>query len=182
MLGWRRLCDDDNVRSARLTPVVWPYVKSNLVRGLAFLALVLATISAALLTSQFTFIAVAISAVAFLLAGSVLSNAGQIASSLRPFVRRSVHVAVWGQSLPATDAAAFQVDSIRALGAGLLIHLRPGLGQPHTLLKVAQPSAARPEDDRIEIAKARYVSWGGVKLKPNAAHPALSLIVTSSLQ
>jgi hypothetical protein len=126
---------------------------------------------------QYRFAAIVVALVAFLLAATVLSRAGELARTLAPYVKRSVHVQVWGTALPATDGSPLEVDSIRALSAGLLIHLRPGAGGARTLLKVAQSGAARLEDDRLEIAEARYVSWGGTKMKREPGHPAVTISV-----
>src|SRR5258708_15607388 len=124
-----------------------------------------------MLTTQFRFLAVFIAAVAFLLGGTGFSNAGRLATSLAPFVKRSVRVQVWGTSLETAAGSSFDVDSIMAAGAGLLIHLRPGPNGKRTLLKVAQPRSARLVDCRVEIAEARYVSWGGKKFQPGLRQP-----------
>lgn len=154
-------------------------MKSMNLRLIAFLAVGMAALAAAMLTTQFRFLAVFIAAVAFLLGGTAFSNAGRLARSLAPFVKRSVRVKVWGAPLTATDDSPLEIGSIMAAGAGLLIYLRTGPNGKRTLLKVAQPGSARVEADRVEISEARYVSWGGTKLQPAAGHPAVVLSITS---
>ena len=61
----------------------------------------------------------------------------------------------------------FEIDSVAAFGAGLLIHVRAAAGGPRILLKVAQPHAAIVREDRVEIGNAAYVSWAGGRLKRN---------------
>src|SRR5712671_8053875 len=100
------------------------------------------------------------------LAGTLLSNATRIASALRHLVGESVHVEVWGTSLPTTNDEPLEVTSITALGAGLLIRLRVTRGGPSVLLKIAQPRSSTLEKDRVEIREAAYVSWGGTRLRP----------------
>ena len=79
--------------------------------------------------------------------------------------------------LPASGEPIFEIDSISAFGAGLLIHLRAASGGPRSLLKIAQPGSARLEGDRLEIGQAAYVSFAGTKLRPAAGktEPALVL-------
>ena len=144
-------------------------------RGIAFLAVGLTALAVALLTTHFRFFAIVLALGCFLVGGTILSQAGQLARSLAPFVTCSVRVEVWGTPLPASDDSPFEVDSIKAVGAGLLIHLRRGSGGARTLLKVAQPRSARIEEHRVEISQARYVSWAGTRLKPDSGHPAVVL-------
>jgi hypothetical protein len=102
--------------------------------------------------------------VSFFLTGTLLSRAGRLSKSLAPWVKSRVHVEVWGRPLEGSGEQVFEIDRIAAFGAGLLIHLRPIAGGPRSLLKIAQPLASRFENGRLEIADARYVSWGGKKL------------------
>lgn len=120
----------------------------------------------------------------FLLAGTTLSNASQIARAVRPFVGKSVGVEVRGRPLPVPGETAFRIDSISAFGAGLLIRLRPASGGPRRLLKVAQPGPATVRDDRVEIRGAAYVSWAGARLGPGTGDgvPTLVLLVTGGLR
>ena len=91
-----------------------------------------------------------------------LFGKGPIVSALHPFVGHAVRVMVWGAQI--IDESPLIVDSVRSFGAGLLIFIRRGAGGPRTLLKVAQPKHLSVVDGRVEIAQARYVSWGGRKL------------------
>ncbi|MGZ5475857.1 MAG: hypothetical protein ACXW29_05390, partial [Thermoanaerobaculia bacterium] len=90
-----------------------------------------------------------------------------------------VRVEAWGMPLPASSEAIFEIDSVAAFGAGLLIHLRPGSGgRRRSLLKVAQPRSASVGEGRIEIGEAAYVSWAGTKIKRATGTnvPALKLL------
>jgi hypothetical protein len=146
-------------------------------RGIAFFISGLAALSAAVIATQFRFVAIAVGLICFLLGATALSRAGQIATALRPFRDRSVRVQVWGAPVPVTGGSTV-VDSVMALSAGLLIYLRPSPEDRRTLLKVAQPGPARVGAGRVEIDNARYVSWGGKKLVPVAGHPALTILIT----
>lgn len=148
------------------------------IRGVLFTILGLAGLAAALLNPQFRFLGVAVGVIFFFLAGTGFSKANQIAISLRPFVKKPIRVEVWGMPLPASGEAILEVDSVKAFGAALLIHLRATSGGPRTLLKVAQPKSSRLEEGRIEIGEAAYVSWAGTKLKPAVGTnmPALVLL------
>ena len=147
------------------------------IRALFFVLLGLAGIAVALLAGELRLFGIVVGLLSFLLAASVLSKAGQLAGALQPFVRRAVRVEVWGMPLPAAGEAGFQVESIRSLGAGLLVFLRPRPRGPQTLLKVAQPGSEKLEGNRAEIRDAAYVSWAGAKIKPAAGEtkPALRL-------
>jgi hypothetical protein len=152
------------------------------IRGILFAVLGFAGIAAALLNPRWHLLGVGAALVFLFLGGTALSNATQIVRSLRPFVKESVRVEVWGAPLPSSSEAVFEIDSVTAFGAGLLIHLRTTPGGPRSLLKVAQPGSVMLDGDRIEISKARYVSWAGKKLKPalDKRAPALVLFTRSS--
>ena len=114
--------------------------------------------------------------IAFFIAGTALSKATRFKKLLRPFVKRNVSVEVWGAPVPDSSRPLFEIDSISAFGAGLLIHLRASNGGPRVLLKVAQPVSASVHDDRIEISDAAYVSFAGTRLRRAITAPALSLV------
>src|SRR5437016_4475068 len=99
-------------------------------RGIVFVVLGLAGFTAALFSSRLQFMGVGVGLIFFFLAGTVFSNATQIAKSLRPWVKKPVEVEVWGMPLPTSSQERFEIDSISAFGAGLLIHLRPASGGP----------------------------------------------------
>jgi hypothetical protein len=124
-----------------------------------------------------TFVWILAAAVLLFIAATLNSKAMGISRSLRPFVKRSVRIEVWGNAIPDSSRPMFEIDSIAALGAGLLIHVRAAAGGPRMLLKVAQPRTATVRDDRIEIDDAAYVSFAGGRLKRSGdAHiPAVVL-------
>ena len=109
------------------------------------------------------FIAVLVALAVFLFVGTRLSNAGRLSASLQDVPGRSVEVHVWGAPL-AHSSATFQMDSVRALGAGLLIFLRQSPEGRPSLLKVAQPRASTVQGPTTEIRDARYVQWDGRRL------------------
>ena len=109
------------------------------------------------------------------LAGTAFGRASGLATSLRPFVGRPVRVEVWGASLPGSGEARYEVASIMAFGAALLIHLRAVPGGRRILLKVAQPGSGRVEDNHLEVADARYISWNGTRLPRSVGVAALVL-------
>jgi hypothetical protein len=109
-----------------------------------------------------------------LMAGAtLLSNAARIADQLTSLVGKSVRIEVWGQ--PIEPTGAFQVQSVRALGAGLHIFLRSPLAKSPQDLKIAQPRAAQVTATQLTIAGAAYVSLAGTKLRRNGDRPALNV-------
>src|ERR1700686_3819854 len=84
-------------------------------------------------------------------AGTANSKAMRISRSLRPFVKKIVRVEVWGNAIPDSSRPMFEIDSIAAFGAGLLIQMRSTSGGPRILLKIAQPRSATVREDRVEI-------------------------------
>jgi hypothetical protein len=119
--------------------------------------------------------AVLLALVSFLIIGTRLSNAGRLSASLQTLPSRSVEVRVWGAPLASDSSPVFQVDSVRALGAGLLIFLRQAPKSGPTLLKVAQPRAARVEGPAVEIGHAAYVQWDGRRLPRVPDLPAVRI-------
>ena len=108
-------------------------------RGIVFSLFGLASLFVAATIAHFEFMALAIGLACFLIAASSFSNAGQLAPSLRPFVKHPVRVEVWGASLPATTAPLFELDSVSAVGEGLLIHLRAISGGPGPCSRLPNP-------------------------------------------
>lgn len=147
------------------------------IRGAVFAILGLAGFVVLSVNPVFRVAGVVVACVCFFLAGTALSSASQIAMALRPVVGKFVRVEVRGIALPAPGEAPFQVVSISAFGAGLLIRLAPASGGPRRLLKVAQPGPATVGDDRIEIRGAAYVSWAGAKLGPGTGDGAPTLVL-----
>ena len=147
-------------------------------RGIFFAICGLAALAVAIFNPHLHLLTVGVAFACFLIAGSVFSNANRLAGSLRPFLKKSVRVEAWGMALPASNEAIFEIDSVSAFGAGLLIYLRPGSGGRRSLLKVAQPRSASVSEGRIEIGEAAYVSWAGKKIKRAAGTnvPALKLV------
>jgi hypothetical protein len=121
------------------------------------------------------FVAVLVALAAFLIIGTRLSNAGRLSVSLQSLRSRSVTVHVWGAALPGDGNATYRVDSVRALGAGLLIFLRQSPNGTSTLLKIAQPRASRIEAPLLEVGHAAYVQWEGRRLPRVEGVPALRI-------
>jgi len=148
-------------------------------RGAVFIALAVAGLAFATVDTPLHPAGLAIAALFFFLATGVFSRAGGLAHSLQPLVRISVRVEIRG--LPLEGGAIFEVESIKAVGAGLLIHLRAASGGSRRLLKIAQPRSPRPEQSRFEIGSAAYVSWAGARqpLVAGTKAPAVVLIPVS---
>jgi len=147
-------------------------------RGIVFATCGLGGFGVALFNTQLRPIGLVVAVIFFFLAGTALSTASLIARSLQSFVGKPVRAEVWGRPLPNSGGEAFDVVSISAFGAGLLIRLRPSAGGRRSLLKVAQPKSARVEMGRIEIGDAAYVSWAGTKLQPARKAPATVLLAS----
>lgn len=130
------------------------------------------------LDKTFSLLGIGVAVACLFIAGSTLSTATQLADSLRASVKRSVRVSVWGLALPPSAETIFEIDSISAFGAGLLIYLRAMPGGTTGQLKIAQPRSAHLTDDRLEIGEAAYISWSGRNLARAAdtKTPALTLI------
>jgi hypothetical protein len=116
--------------------------------------------------------------IVFSIAGTALSKATRFKKLLRPFVKRKVSIEVWGVPIPDLSRPVFEIDSISALGAGLLIHLRTNSGGPRVLLKIAEPVSTTIHEGHIEISDARYVSFAGMKLKRIPGSNAVDFIVS----
>lgn len=121
---------------------------------------------------------IGVAVVAFLVAGTAMSGANRIASSLVGFVGKRVIVDAWGAPIPVTGGSYLVVESVTAFGAGLLIRLRVGADGNGVLLKMAQPRAATVGDEIAEIREAAYVSWGGTKLTRGARGQERAVIIT----
>ena len=141
------------------------------VAAIPLLLLGLLGCTVALIDPRFSLPGIAVGIVAFFAAGTLSSNAWQLAKSLRPLLGKPLRFEVWGVAADAD--ARFEIETASAFGAGLLIHLHRVPGGPRLLLKVAQPRAARREDGLLEIGEAAYVSWAGTRLARVVGAPAL---------
>lgn len=144
-------------------------------RGGLFIVLAVAGLAFAALDTPLRLVGVTIAALFLFLAASIFSRAGGLARSLQPLVRKSVRVEIRG--LPLEGDAIFEVDSIKAVGAGLLIHLRAASGGSRRLLKIAQPRCPKLEEHRFEIGSAAYVSWAGTRRPPAAGTKAPAVVL-----
>ena len=137
----------------------------------------LAAIAAAALTSRIAFLAIAV--ICFIGLASSLGEAGRLVQSLRDFEGRSVNVVVWGSAVQGKPDAPLRVETVGAVGAGLLIYLASS-GASRTLLKVAQPRAWRLENRHLVIGDAAYVQWAGKRLARQEGSSAVSISSVSS--
>ncbi|HEV2720987.1 MAG TPA: hypothetical protein VG323_13275 [Thermoanaerobaculia bacterium] len=106
-----------------------------------------------------------VAAAAGLLLATKLSQAGRLRAPLAQFRGHAVDIRVWGNELP--DAA--EIESVKAIGAGLHLFLRGG----H--LKIAQPSSASVDERGAVIAEARYVQWRGKRIPRAGGAPAVTI-------
>src|SRR6266568_7882385 len=114
----------------------------------------------------------------FLAGSSLFGKTNQFAQRLQPFVGRSVRVLAWDSELPGHSAETFIVQSVRALGAGLHLYLRPLPQGSPIHLKIAQPREATVDDAGVTIREAKYVQWVGRKVpKSQAAIPFVLTVV-----
>jgi len=121
---------------------------------------------------------IGIAVVAFLVAGTAMSGANRIASSLVSFVGKRVVVEVWGTPIPLIGDGHLVVASAAAFGAGLLIRLHAGAEGPGVLLKVAQPRGAIVGSTVAEIQGAAYVSWAGARITGDARGQTRAVTIT----
>jgi hypothetical protein len=151
-------------------------VRSPLARA-GLIAGSLASVAAAAATSRVAFLVLAV--LLLLPIATSLSPAGRIAASLRSLRRRAVSAVVWGVPLLGSASAAAHVESVGALGAGLLIYLSHS-GDGRTLLKVAQPRSWLFENGRLVIEDAAYVQWAGKRLARAQGVPAVTISPVAS--
>jgi len=144
-------------------------------RAILIAVLGFAAISSAFWLPAWPTAAFVLGSAALFLVSSTLSIAGRTARSLQPFLDARVRVLVWGVPLPASDGL-FYVESIAALGVGLLIKLQLAPGAPGILLKIAQPRDVLLSE-RVAIGGAAYIQWSGRRLAPSASHPSPALVL-----
>jgi hypothetical protein len=149
------------------------------VRGIACAILGVAGFAVGFLCPQFQLPGLGAGVIFFFLAASSLSTAAHLARALAPWVNSCVHIEVWGRPLPDSSEKRFEIDSIVAFGAGLLIRVHEtASGGSRSLLKIAQPRSGSLGPDRVEIPDARYVSWAGRKLPPDTETKMPALVLT----
>ena len=146
-------------------------VRSPLAR-IGLIAGSLACCVASALTSRSSFLAVAV--VLLVPIGTSLSHAGRIAVSLRNLRQRDVAAVVWGVPIVGSAPGSLRVESIGAVGAGLLFYLSQS-GDARTLLKVAQPRSWRVEHGGLIVQEAAYVQWAGKRLARAQGVPAVTI-------
>lgn len=149
---------------------------SSTIRGTLLAAAGVTGLAVAALIPAFRQPALVVALILLFLAATSLSRATRIAGSLPPLANRPVQVQVWGNALAAETA--LEVDSIRAFGAALLIHLRPAGGGARHLLKVAQPGPGRVQPGRLEIPHAAYISWAGTRLHRDVERQQTALVLS----
>jgi hypothetical protein len=143
-----------------------PVVRIGLIAGR------LAVVAAAAMTSRSILLVVAL--LLLLAVATSLSQAGRLAVSLQGLKGQAINAVVWGTPIRGAEAAGLHVESVGAVGAGLLITLMDA-GQVKTRLKVAQPRSWLVEDGRVVIADAAYVQWAGKRLARADGFPAIAI-------
>ena len=147
-------------------------------RGVVFGVLGAVVVAGALfLPTPWRHAALGAGAVLLFLAATRVGLAGRAVDALSPFRDAPVHVAVWGRTLPGASAEGMQLESVRAVGAGLLLTLRSRADGSRAVLKVAQPRGIEIGDagGRAEIRDARFVQWQRERLPAAADAPAVVL-------
>jgi hypothetical protein len=90
-----------------------------------------------------------------------------------------VRVSAWGEPLPGSAGALYVVETITGIGAGLYIQLfRHDDENSGGVLKIAQPQGESLGDERIEIASAKYVQWGRIRVERPVGTSAPALVIT----
>ena len=147
-------------------------VRSPLVRA-GLIAGSLAAVVAAVMTSTAS---LGVFAVVLLLpVGTSLGQAGRLAVSLQSLRQRAVAAIVWGTPIHGPRDTALRVESVGAVGAGLLIYLIDA-ENAKTLLKVAQPRSWRVGGGGgVVIDDAAYVQWAGRRLARAPGRPAVTI-------
>lgn len=134
-------------------------IRSPLLR-VGLIAGSLVAVAVAVMTSTFSLLVLAV--LLLLPVATSLSQAGRLAAALQDQKQRAINVVVWGVPIRGARAAELRVESVGAVGAGLLIYLTDA--EEKTLLKVAQPRSWLVGEDRVVIADAAYVQWAGKRL------------------
>lgn len=146
-------------------------IRSSPVRA-GLIAGSVAAVVAAAVTSRAGLLVVAL--LLLLPVATSLSQAGRLAASLQGLERRAVNAIVWGVPIRGPEDAGLRVESIGAVGAGLLIYLTAS-DDAKRLLKVAQPRSWRVSDGRVVIDEAAYVQWAGERLARTEGLPAVAI-------
>jgi len=121
----------------------------------------------------------AVALLLFLAGTSFFGSVSRFAERMRQLQGKSVRVQVWGSDLPGAAGAVFTIQSIRAIGPGLHLYLRPLPGGAPRHLKIAQPVRALMRDGTVEVGDAKYVQWDGRKVKKTEGTTALLLVLSS---
>ena len=151
-------------------------IRSPLVR-VTLIAVSLVAVAVAVMSSTGSLLVVAV--LLLLPVATSLSQAGRLAASLQSLKRRAVDAVVWGVPIRGPKAAGLRVESVGAVGAGLLIYLMD-TAEAKTLLKVAQPRSWLVEEGRVVIEDAAYVQWAGKRLARAEGVPAVAIMSVPS--
>jgi|SRR5215212_9672000 len=146
---------------------------SNLQR-IGLLTTTVAMLAIALAPPRFAILPILVVLLSLLLLATSASHAGRLSESLRAFQNRPVEIRIWGEPLPPIGGSSCQIESIRALGAGLHLFVKSGDG-PAKHLKIAQPRGTQVTERSAEIHEAAYVQWVGKKQARVEGTPALKV-------
>jgi hypothetical protein len=135
------------------------------------------------MSGRWPFPFVPVIALFLLLTGTTLliSKVGQLAKRMRPLLGKNVRVQVWGLDLAGSPGSRFTVHAVQAVGAGLHVYLRPVPNGSPIHLKVAQPLGTYISNVGVDISKAKYIQWAGLKVKKVEGEMALKLIFNDEL-
>jgi hypothetical protein len=135
------------------------------------------------MSGRWPFPFVPVIALFLLLTGTTLliSKVGQLAKRMRPLLGKNVRVQVWGLDLAGSPGSRFTVHAVQAVGAGLHVYLRPVPNGSPIHLKVAQPLGTYISNVGVDISKAKYIQWAGLKIKKVEGEMALKLIFNDEL-
>lgn len=155
-----------------------PIVPLSRTRSFVFVVVVAAMFAMAAVVPSFRITFIWIALFFLLLLATSLSPSGRLTEALRTFQHRPLEIRVWGEPLPQTGEGPCQIESLRAIGAGLHLFVRCATDEI-THLKIAQPRAARIGDQIAEIREAAYVQWSGKKLRRTSGSSAITITIVS---
>jgi hypothetical protein len=115
------------------------------------------------------FVGILMAMLCLIVGGSILSLAGKIGRELEAKVGSRASVKIWGSTPPALEGPQ-QLQSVRAIGAGLHLYFVAEGSSKARHIKIAQPTEMTVDSSGCMIARAKYVQLDDVTIKPQDAN------------